>query len=300
MKIKICFFLGLSLFINQVAAQSYLQQFFQLSSKNDTIGELELLNKWESTDNNDPDLYVAWFNYFFQKSMKEVVRMDSDTTKKNGFQITDPATQKRVGSMYGDIYYDPVIVEKGIKYIDKGIKKYPTRLDMRFGKVYAYGKTEDYENFTKEIIKAVDYSDVIKNKWTWKENKPLEDSKKFMLGTIQSYQNQLYNTGNDSLLKNILTIATVVLKYYPDNVESLSNKSVVYLINKKYDKAIDALLTAVKLAPSDYIVLSNLAQAFRLKGDKENALKYYELTLKFGDQQAKEFARKQIEEIKNK
>lgn len=300
MKIKICLFLGLSLFMNQVVGQSFLQQFFQLSAKNDTIGELELLKKWESTNNTDPDLYVAWFNYFFQKSMKEVVRMDSDTTKQNGFKITDPVTQKRVGTIYGEIYYDPAIVEKGIQYIDKGIEKYPTRLDMRFGKVYAYGKTEDYENFTIEIVKAIDYSDVIKNKWTWKEDKPLEDSKNFMLGTIQSYQVQLYNTGNDSLLNNMLTIANAVLKYYPDNVESLSNQSVVYLINKKYEKAIDALLTAVKIAPSDYIILSNLAQAYKLKGDKINAIKYYELTVKFGDQQAKDFARKQIEELKNK
>ena len=55
MKIKICLFLGLSLFMNQVVGQSFLQQFFQLSAKNDTIGELELLKKWESESKHCTD-----------------------------------------------------------------------------------------------------------------------------------------------------------------------------------------------------------------------------------------------------
>jgi tetratricopeptide (TPR) repeat protein len=282
----------------QLSGQSNLQQFFQLTSKKDTVGELKLLQKWQAEKNNDPDLYIAWFNYFFQMSMKEVVRLDADTSKKTPIKITDPVSNKKAGVIYGDMYYDPVIIEKGVQYIDKGIEKHPTRLDMRFGKVYAYGKTGDYEKFTAEIVRTIDYSDVIKNKWTWKENKPLESPKNFFLGTIQSYQVQLYNTGNDSLLKNMLTIATEVLKYYPDNIESLSNASVVYMIFKRYDKAVEALLRAVSLAPTDYIVLSNLAHAYALIGDKANAIKYYELTFKYGNQEAKETATRQIEELR--
>jgi tetratricopeptide (TPR) repeat protein len=286
--------------MESITGQSFLQQFFQLSSKNDTIGELALLKKWESSNKEDPDLFIAWFNYYFQKSMKEVVRLDADTSRQNGFKITDPATKKRVGSMFGDIFYDPDIVSKGFQYIDKGIEKYPTRLDMRFGKVYAYGKIPDWENFTDEIVKTIDYANVIKNQWTWKENKPLEDPVKFMLGTIQSYQVQLYNTGYDSLVKYMETIAKAVLKYYPNHVESLSNLSIVYLINKDFDKAIEVLLTAEKQDPTDYIVLGNLAQAYTLKGDYENAIKYYKLTVKYGDQKSKDFANKQLKNLKKK
>jgi tetratricopeptide (TPR) repeat protein len=300
MKIKIWITLGFISLASYSFGQSQLQQFSVLASKNDTIGELTFLKNWEATNKNDPDLYVAWFNFYFLKSKKEVVRLDADTTKQEGFKVNDPITKKRVGSIYGDIYYDPQIVNKGIQYIDIGIDKFPSRLDMRFGKVYVYGIINDFEHFTSEIVKAIDYSNIIKNKWTWKENKPLEDPKTYMLGTIQSYQNQLYNTGNDSLLIYMSTIAKTILKYYPDHIESLSNLSIVYLINKDYKKAIETLKKAEKLNPSDYIVLGNLARAYQLDGDKINAIKYYELEIKYGDQPAKEFAKNQIKDLQKK
>ncbi len=300
MKIKFGLILVFILFSTYCTGQSFLQQFYDLASKNDTIGELALLKKWEATNKNDPDLYVGWFNFYFQRSMKEVVRVDTDTSRQEGFKVNDPITKKRVGSIYGDIYYDPEIIQKSIQYIDIGIDKFPTRLDMRFGKVYACGKIFDYKNFTNEIVKAIDYSNIIKNKWTWKENKPLEDPKNYMLGTIQSYQVQLYNTSNDSLLNYMAAIAKTILKYYPDHIESLSNLSVVYLVNKDYTKAIETLKKAENLSPSDYIVLGNLAHAYKLAGDKTNAIKYYELVIKYGDQGTKDFAKKQIQDLQKK
>jgi tetratricopeptide (TPR) repeat protein len=163
-----------------------------------------------------------------------------------------------------------------------------------------FGELEDWKDFTTEIIKAVDYSAVIKNQWTWTDNKPQKDSKDFFLGSLQTYQLQLYNTNNDDLLDYMKQIAEAVLKYYPDHVESLSNLSIVYLIKKEYGKALESLLKAEKLAPTDYIVLNNIAQAYKLKGDYKNAIKYYELTEKYGDEQAKAYARQQMAELKKK
>jgi tetratricopeptide (TPR) repeat protein len=162
-----------------------------------------------------------------------------------------------------------------------------------------FGELKSYKDFTAEIIKTIDYSAIIKNKWTWTDNKPVDDPKEFMLNSIQSYQLQLYNTNNDDLLDNMKQIAQTVLKYYPDHVESLSNLSIVYLIKKEYDQALEVLLKAEKLAPTDYIILSNIAQAYKLKGDNKNAIKYYEQTIKFGDEEANEYAKGQIEELRN-
>jgi tetratricopeptide (TPR) repeat protein len=202
--------------------------------------------------------------------------------------------------MYGDTYYEPNLLSKGFDCISKGIKKHPNRLDMRYGKIYMFGQLEDYEKFTTEIIKTIDYSNENKNKWTWADSKPLDDPKEFMLSSIQNYQNQLYNTENDNLLVNMKRIAETVLKYYPDHVESLSNISIVFMLQKQYDKALQPLLKAEKINPKDYIVLSNIAQAYKLKGDNKNAIKYYELTLKHSDEQAKKYAQEQIDILKKK
>jgi hypothetical protein len=101
---------------------------------------------------------------------------------------------------------------------------------MRFGKTYVLGENENYTEFTKEIIKTIEYSNVIKNEWNWTKDKKLEDAENFMLGSIQNYVTQLYNTGNDDLLENMKNIAETILKNYPNHIESLSNISIVHLI----------------------------------------------------------------------
>ena len=293
---------GLTLLFNQVSGQTFKQQFNDLVSKKDTLGQQQLLEKWEKTDSNDPELYVAHFNYFAKKSKKEIVRLDGNGKGKEGFQVMDKDSSKKepVAFLYGDTYYDQDILKKGFDYIDIGIQKHPNRLDMRFGKIYMFGQIENYEKFTTEIINTIDYSAKNKNQWTWSDNKPLDNPKQFFLGSLQDYQVQLYNTENDDLLDNMKRIAESILKYYPDHIESLSNLSIVYMLQKQYDKALEALLKAEKLNPKDYIVLSNIAQAYKLKGDTKNAIKYYELTMKHGDEQAKKYAQGQIDELKKK
>jgi len=293
---------GLILFFNQVNGQTFKQQFNDLVSKKDTLGQQSLLEKWEKADSNDPELFVACFNYYVNKSRNEMITLGQNPKGENVLQIMDQDTNKKepVGFIYGDTYYNPEMLSKGFDWINKGIEKHPNRLDMRFGKIYMFGQIEDYENFTKEIIKAIEYSSINKNEWTWADSKPLDDPKDFLLSSIQSYQIQLYNTENDDLLDNMKRIAEIILKYYPDHIESLSNLSIVYMIQKQYDKALEQLLKAEKLNSKDYIVLNNIAYAYKLKGDKKNAVKYYEMTIKYGDEKAKQYAKEQIKELEKK
>jgi tetratricopeptide (TPR) repeat protein len=280
-------------------AQNFKKEFNDLFAKKDTAGQTEVLKKWEAADGRDPELYVAYFNYYVSKSKKEVIELGNNP-KGESFQIMDKDTSVKepVGYLYSSTYYDTVLLKKGFEFADIGIAKSPSRLDIRFGKIYMLGEIKNYRDFTAEIIKTIEYSDFLRNRWSWTDNKPVDDPKKFMLSSIQSYQLQLYNTNNDDLLENMKQIAETILKYYPDHVESLSNLSIVYMLRKDYNKALDMLLKAEKLAPVDYIVLSNIAQAYKLKGDKENAITYYEKTIKYGDDKAKKFARSQVKELK--
>jgi tetratricopeptide (TPR) repeat protein len=293
---------GLTLIFNQASGQTFKQQFNEFASKKDTIGQEQLLEKWEKTDRSDPELFVAYFNYFVNKSKNEIITLGQDPKGKHVLQIMDQDTTKKepVGFIYGNTHYDPDLLSKGFDWINKGIEEHPNRLDMRFGKIYMFGQIANYENFTNEIIKTIDYSATNKNKWTWADSKPLDNPKEFMLSSIQDYQVQLYNTENDTLLDNMKRIAESVLKYYPSHIESLSNLSVVYMLQKQFDKALEPLLKAEKLNPKDHIVLSNIAQAYKLKGDTKNAIKYYELTIKHGDEQAKKYAEGQIDQLKKK
>jgi tetratricopeptide (TPR) repeat protein len=177
---------------------------------------------------------------------------------------------------------------------------YPNRLDMRFGKIYVLGQAEDWENFTNEIVKTIQYSNINNNEWTWTFNEKRENGKEFFLGSIQDYQLNLYETENDDLLKNMRTIAEEILKIYNDHIESLSNISITYLLTGEYDKGIEVLLKAEKINPNDGVILNNIAHGYVLKGDMDKSIAYYEKVLKLDDQRAVEFAKQQIEALKNK
>ena len=277
--------------------QDFKIEFDQLCQLGDTTKQIELLKKWEKVDPNNAELFTSYFNYYFQKSKKEVVAMTTEVPVKESQQLTDSAGNT-AGYLTSKIVYDELSLQKAFSTIDEGINKYPNRLDMRFGKIYAFGQIKDWERFTDEIIKTIQYSDKNHNQWTWTYNKKKENGRESFLTSLQDYQLTLFNTGDDDLLLNMRTIAEQILKYYPDNIESLSNLSITYLLTEEYDNGIETLKKAEKINPKDGVVLSNIAHGYKLKGDNKNAIKYYEKMLGLDDPQAIEFAKKQIEELK--
>jgi tetratricopeptide (TPR) repeat protein len=283
-----------------VFGQSYHEKFQSLfnggGSDSDKIRSL--LSEWEKTNPDDPELYTSAINFYFSNSKQTETSLSRKQSGKSSLQFTD-STGKVAGYMNSNTMYRPDQLVLAFRYIDMGIEKFPDRLDMRFGKCYVLGQIADYDGFTREIIKAVEYSTTNKNHWLWTDNKKLDNGEKFMLQTVQDYLKQLYDTENDSLLENMKRIGEVTIKYYPTNVEILSSTAVANMLTKNYDTALVYLKLAENLNPKDFIVLNNIAQGYKMKGDKANAIKYYELTEKYGDEEAKQQARKNLRELKS-
>lgn len=294
---KIFLFILLTAISNLVSGQTYYEKFKTLFQQNDTIKIASLLTEWEKMSPNDPELYTAAINYYFSNSKKEIVSVDKQQKSNESFQLTD-STGQVAGYINSSLDYDTEKLSKAIKYANTGIDKFPNRLDIRFGKCHILQQIGDYNNFTKEIIKTIDYSQVNKNNWLWTENKKQENGESSLLESIQSYLKQLYDTEDDNLLLNMIQIGEATLKIYKSNVEILSTTSVALLLTKNYDKAIEYLKQAENINPKDFIVLNNIAQGYKLKGDKANAIKYYELTEKYGDERAKLQARRNINELR--
>jgi tetratricopeptide (TPR) repeat protein len=294
---KIIIYLLVTILPILVFGQTNYEKFKILFKKNDTTKIKSLLTEWESSNPNDPELYTSAINYYFSTSTKEIISLDKQKNSKESFQITD-STGEVVGYMNSNLGFNPEKLSKAIKYANTGIEKFPNRLDIRFGKCYLFQQIADYDNFSKELIKTIDYSQVNKNNWFWTEGKKQDNGENFMLDGIQSYLKQLYDTEDDSLLPVMIKIGEATLRYYHNSVEILSTTAVALMLTKNYDKAIGYLKQAEKLNPKDFIVLNNIAQGYKLKGDKENAIKYYELTEKYGDEQAKLQAKENIRELK--
>jgi tetratricopeptide (TPR) repeat protein len=286
----------LLLVAGQLFAQGYKADFDKVLEENDTVAQRQVLHRWQQTSPKDAELFIALFNYYFFASRKEIVQLTSDADKASIFEVKDSTGS--VGYMGENVEYDHALLKKAFKSIDSGISNWPARLDMRLGKIYALGQLENYEGFTKEIINTIEVANKLKNQWVWTAHQNLNDPEQFMLGSIQRYVVQLYNAGDDQLSR-MRRIAQAVLKYYPKHVESLSNLAITYGLQGNYDKALEALLKAEKIMPQDAVVLNNIATMYERKGDRSNAIRYFELTAKHGDQNAKNEAAKKLRELKN-
>jgi tetratricopeptide (TPR) repeat protein len=282
---------------NLSIAQSFQKDFAAAFHAKDTLTQLKVLNTWKKAKPKDPELYTSFFNYYFHLAKKEIINITPDRPNGESLALTD-SLNKTAGYMGSTVHYDLQHLAKAFEKIDQGIIFFPDRLDMRFGKIYAMGKIEDWENFTIEIIRTINHSKINNNKWLWTNDVEKTDGKLFMLSSIQSYQMQLYNTENDNLLPKMQQIALAVLEIYQDHIESMSNLSVTYFLNKKYDQGIEILLKAEKLSPKDYVILSNIAHGYNLKGNKTKSIEYYEKTLLYGTDEAKAFAKEKIEKLK--
>lgn len=280
-------------------SQDYVKQFKTLQSKQDTASQIRLLKTWETAAPKDPELFITYFNYYAQQSMKEMLSIDLNAKAGQAIEMNDPKTGQPVAYLNSSVNYRSDILQKGFDYIDKGIALYPTRLDMKFGRIYMLGQAENYAAFTKMIIETIDYANSINYAFTWKEGKQLENPKQFFLSSLQDYNNTLYNTENDNLLPNMREIAEAVLKYNPNHVESLSNAALTYLLTEKYDKALEYLLKAEKVAPKDVVILNNIAQAYKRKNDKPNAKIYLGKILKVGNKEEVENAKDDIKNLDN-
>lgn len=280
------------------SAQDFKSEFKESFQDNDSVKQLKVLLKWEKARPNDAELYTAYYNYYLSRAKDEMINLSTDKPENGEALVLKDSLDKTAGYLSAVEVYDNSIISKAFAKIDKGIALYPDRLDMRFGKIYALGKTKDWKKFTSEIIKTIDYSNSNKNAWTWTDNVKKEDGQNFLLASIQDYQVQLYNTERDDLLPNMREIALSILKYYPEHVESLSNLSITYFLTGQFEKGLEALLKAEKINPKDYVVLSNIAHGYNLSGNKAKSIEYYEKVISYGDDNAKNFAKKQIEELK--
>jgi len=277
--------------------QNFQSEFLKYCETKDTLNQLKILKEWEKTNPNDPELYTSYFNYHFSKSKKEIIALTTNQPNGQSLVLKD-SLNKTAGFLGSEIQYENSELQKGINKIDEGIKNYPNRLDMRFGKIYVLGQTKDWQKFTSEIVKTIRYSSKNKNNWIWTNNQTKKNGEKFFLSALQDYQLQLYNTGDNKLLDNMREISNEVLAHYPNHIESLSNLSITYLLTKEYDKALHPLFKAEKLNPKDHIVLLNIAQAYKLKGEKQKAIEYYEKSVEFGDERTKKYAKEQITKLK--
>jgi len=246
--------------------QDFQKEFNKYFEAKDTLKQREILAEWEKSNPKDPELFANYFNYFFMGS---------------------------------GIAHNEELLQQGMNKIDEGIALYPNRLDMRFEKIYVLGQIEDWQQFTDEIVKAIQYSKINNNQWTWIDNEKLSGEEDFFAMVFDNGISELFATEDKKLLLNARTIINEILKAYPEHeVECLRIIARTYAMEEQYDKSVEILLKVEKINPKEGIDLVNIADGYRMQGYKQKAIKYYKKLIKYREVIILQQAKQQIEKLK--
>lgn len=256
--------------------------FVKLLRSKDTAAQLMFLSKWEKYGTNDPELYVSYANYHMNLAKKEVIQM-STTPPKDGNQeayAINDSLGNTVGYMFSIPMMDPIQSELSLVWLDRGIAKFPRRLDLLFGKVYLLGQLHRYDSFGATILQAIEKSVATEHQWLWSKGLEMQDGQQFLFSNCQDYIANLFNADDSVSLSWIAPISLALLEIDPKNVPCISNLAVSHMMLNQWDEAIPFLVKARELDTQDEIVISNLGYCYLQLKNKPQASRYYKLLKK--------------------
>lgn len=240
--------------------------------------ELELhLRDWESRNPNDPEMFIAWFNYYLNSGRSSGMVMEKRDNQPAGssMAISDPDTGDVIGYMYERTDYEPEMVGRGISYLNRALELYPDRLDIHFGKIKTLEDMGDYEAESRALQHAIEVSSNIGNEWFWSDYEAVQDGKAFFIGNIQDYYGHWFNDGGDSAIAAIRSTAEIQMREFPEHPYGYNNMALSHLVKNELKTALPYLLEAEALSPDDYIVINNIARVYYNLGDRESARRYF-------------------------
>lgn len=248
---------------------------------------------------NDPDYYVLVLNYYSEKAKKSNLvlqtEMPNDTMY---FEIKDSLDQV-VGYLGENTTYDIHLAKEVITLFKPALIKFPNRLDLFFGLVYLTRECKLNSELQSAMEMILNTSKSIDNQWIWSFNEKLsEDPESFMLNNLQAYLNGLLQDESESSDSIIFVVSEKLVNLYPNCIFGYNNLGVLSYFKSNYEKAFEYFQSAEKINPEDILVLSNIAQIYKLQKNYNLSEKYYRKIILLGNDDERFWAEEQINLLK--
>ena len=279
----------------------YKSEYDNLLSARNLEGIAALLPKWEKAEPKNPELYIAYFNYYLLKGQRSTHSLD--TYKKdnsNSLALVDQKTNKIAGYLNNNIWYEKEDVDKALSYLEKGLKFGKNRLDMYFGRIHILGEIGEYEKQSQKIIEVLKLGKQINHKWLWSMNEviPASESERIFLVSINDYYKALIQKSSPQSLSAVEKACVAQLKLYPKDVEVHNYLALAYIGQGKIQEALNVLLKADKLAKEDYTILFNIASCYETLKQYDKAKECYLQIKKNPNKQVQDMADQKLSELK--
>jgi tetratricopeptide (TPR) repeat protein len=229
---------------------------------------LALLGRWENSDPTNPEVYIAYLNYYLA-----------------------------VGHMNPSVTYDDKSIAAGISKLNEGLKYGTERLDMYFGKIHILNEVQDYVGAGDVLVQVLNRSVENHNGWLWSDNKPVEDGQEFLLNVIQDYYRKWIDAETQESLAVVQNASETQIKLYPGHIYGYNNLAYSFALRRNYAAALTYFLKAEQIDPHDLLVINNIAQTYERLGNKAKAKEYYRKILMAGTDEQKKYAQEQLDRL---
>ncbi|MDR0456569.1 MAG: hypothetical protein LBH20_07815 [Treponema sp.] len=249
------------------------------------------LQMWETKEPENPEIYIAYFNYYIHKDRFSGVSIDMER-KGDGptLQMNDPKTGEIVGYLNDSVVYNNNDIIIAVEYLDKGLSIAPNRLDMHFGKIHILNEIKYYKEAGNELYGTLEISKIISNNWLWSNNEKIEDEESFFLNCINNYYSFWLNEQTEESLNQTKQCAEKQIELYSDNIFAYNYLALYYTVKSQLREALKCFLQAEKINPNDCIVLTNIGRIYLNINDKQKADEYFRKVLQIGSEQDKQYA----------
>lgn len=257
----------------------------------DGIGVETLLDRWEKAFPEDLDMLLGKYNYYLSKSVSsQIVPKDQDRFlgAKPMLSLKD-SLGKDVKYFQENFYVDSLFALSS-QAIDKAIKLFPDRLDLRIVKITSligYEK-ESPDMATSALSSLIDYDGTSHPVWKYGEETADKD---LFSSAIQEYCATFYSIGTGTSYESFRSLSEKMLKYHPDNAVFMTNLGTWNFVVKKDNKAALKYYNKVlKMEPDNYTAIKNcVLMATRDKNVKLEK-KYLPMLAKYGQSDAEKMS----------
>ncbi|MGH1384601.1 tetratricopeptide repeat protein [Kordia sp.] len=282
-----CLVLSTNLF-----AQNYNEQFTEICEKGKISESKDFLENWEKAEPNNPEMFVALFNYYLVQSK---AKFDGPKFLGGTIIATDNDSIS-VSEVLKSVNKSDSLFILSQKYLSKGISINKDRLDMYIGRSTTLLEKAINTEFITSVKSIVKRNSVNSGKWLWSNNEPIKKTEDEFVGMIQSYINAMFQASNPDI-SEVLNISKLALETYPTNYILLSNIGVCMLELGKYQEAIPFFEKGLKSNPKDMILRLNLADAYVQLKQISKAKEYYNYVIENGDERFSGYAKDILKEI---